>query len=426
MARVYPLREMDAMRDWRKSFPSARESHYHWSQLAHRRLEMTVPLSRRRFLQAAAGATLAAGAAPARVPIPGGRAKNCILLLLTGGPGQLDTWDPKPDAPSDVRGPFSPIRTVVPGMHVSELFPKMAAMTDKFSLIRTMHHEYAPIHENGFQLLNTGRRFGDGVVWPSVGNVLSFLRGSTTDRGNTRHYVSPNTNVETGLDIAKGFAPGFLADRVEFQAEGTGRNFSNESPADWLRTFHSDARDERYTMTGFGQNCLQAMRSVTKDRGRFVTVNMFSTVFDSASWDCHASPGSLRCSLSDYAETVAPTFDAAFSSLIHDLDVSGRLDDTLVVAVGEFGRTPKLNCHGGRDHWSNCWTAIVAGGGMQGGRIIGESDAIAGEPKDRPVHCSELVATIFHAMGIPPATTIPGPDGSPVRVVEAEPVWELF
>ncbi len=387
---------------------------------------MNAPITRRDFFKASAvaGAALAIdGSVPAASP---GQAKSCIFLMLTGGPSQLDTWDPKPVAPSDVRGPFSPIRTTVPGMHVSELFPKMAAMADKFSLIRTMHHEYAPIHENGFQLLNTGRRFGDGEACPSVGNVMNFLRGSKTERGNTRHYVSPNTTVETGLDLAKGFEPGFLADRVEFQEAGTGRNFSNESPADWLRTFHTDARDERYTMTGFGQNCLQAMRSVTKDRGRFVTVNMFSTVFDRPSWDCHASPGSLRCSLSDYADSVAPIFDAAFSSLIRDLDASGRLNDTLVVAVGEFGRTPKLNCHGGRDHWANCWTAIVAGGGTQGGRVIGTSDAVAGEPKDRPVHCSELVATIYHAMGVSNATTIPGPDGKPVRVVDAAPVMELF
>jgi uncharacterized protein (DUF1501 family) len=386
---------------------------------------MNTSISRRDFFKASAvaGAALAAGSAATGAP--NGQAKSCIFLMLTGGPSQLDTWDPKPDARSDARGPFSPIRTAVPGLYVSELFPKMAAMADKFSLIRTMYHEHAPIHENGFQLLNTGRRFGDGESWPSIGNVISFLRGSKTERGNTRYYVSPNTSVETGLDLAKGFDPGFLADRVEWQGDN-GRNFNNESPTDWLRKFQPDFRDERYTMTGFGQNCLQAMRSITKDSGRLVTVNMFSTVFDQPSWDCHASPGSLRCSLSDYAETVAPTFDAAFTTLLRDLDERGQLDETLVVAVGEFGRTSKLNCHGGRDHWANGWTAIVAGGGVQGGRIIGESDAIASEPKDRPVHCSELVATIFHALGVSNATTIPGPDGKPVRVVKAEPVMELF
>ena len=163
-----------------------------------------------------------------------------------------------------------------------------------------------------------------------------------------------------------------------------------------------------------------------KSSSSFITVNAYPTVFDAVSWDCHADKGSLRTTLADYRNEVAPAFDTAFTTLLSRLDESGQLDETLVVAVGEFGRTPKLNCHGGRDHWANCWTAIVAGGGTQGGRVIGESDAMAGEPKDRPVHCSELVATIYHAMGISNATTIPGPDGQPVRVVEAEPVMELF
>ncbi len=387
---------------------------------------MNASISRRDFFKASAvaGAALAAGNSATAAPT--GKAKSCIFLMLTGGPSQIDTWDPKPDAPSYVRGPFSPIRTTVPGMHVSELFPKMAAMADKFSLVRTVHHEYAPIHENGFQLLNTGRRFGDGEAWPSVGNVLSFLKGSKTAKGNVRHYVSPLAEVKTGLDLDPGFGPAFLRDRVEFQPDGVGKNFSDDMTEDDLRNFQPVHRDARYTMTAFGQNCLQAMRSATRDEGRFVTVNMYSTVFDRASWDCHASPGSLRTSLADYSQTVAPTFDAAFASLLRDLDERGQLDDTLVVTVGEFGRTPKLNCHGGRDHWANCWTAVVAGGGTRGGRIIGESDAMAGEPKERPVHCSELVATIYHALGISNATTIPGPDGKPVRVVEAEPVLELF
>lgn len=393
---------------------------------------MNTSVSRREFMQASAamgaalGTALTVGPASAALPKSGfGRARNCILLVLTGGPSQLDTWDPKPNAPSEVRGPFAPIRTTVPGMHITELFPKMAAMADKFSLIRTMHHEFAPIHENGFQLLNTGRRFGGGQPWPSVGHVLSFLNGSRTTRGHLRHYVSPSVDIATGLDISKGFEPAHLANRIEWQ-EDTGRNFSNDIMPSQLRSFQPSQRDERYTMTGFGQNCLQAMRSVTKDSGRFVTVNMFSTVFDAPSWDCHASPGSLRTSLADYSQTVAPMLDAALTSLIQDLDTSGQLEETLVVALGEFGRTPKLNCHGGRDHWANCWTAIVAGGGVQGGRVIGESDAIAGEPKNRPVHCSELVATIYHALGVSNTTTIPGPDGVPAPIIPAEPVLELF
>ena len=159
---------------------------------------------------------------------------------------------------------------------------------------------------------------------------------------------------------------------------------------------------------------------------RFVTLNMFPTVFDAVSWDCHADRGSLRTTLADYRDTVAPMFDLAFTQLLADLDARGLLERTLVVATGEFGRTPRPNANGGRDHWPGCWTAIVAGGGVKGGRVVGASDAVAGVPTDRPVTPQELVATIFHAFGIPPATTIPGPDGSPVPVVDAATVLELF
>ncbi len=403
---------------------TAAEYHWQWTIPAEELAVTTPQIDRRTFLRtAAAGVTAATvSTVPATATVPTGKAKSCIFLMLAGGPSQLDTWDPKPNATSDVRGPFAPIQTRVSGMHLSELFPKMAAMADIFSLIRTMHHEYAPIHENGFQLLNTGRRFGDGRPRPSVGCVWSLLNGDRTAQQNRRHYVAPHPDVETGVNIGRGFGPGHLADRVNFPDFGF--NFGDDWTENMLRS--RPARDERYGMTPFGQNCLQAVRSVTKDAGRFVGVNMYSTVFDAVSWDCHADDGSLRTTLGDYARTVAPCFDTAFTALLHDLDVAGRLDETLVVAVGEFGRTPKLNANGGRDHWANCWTAIVAGGGVQGGRIIGESDATASEPKDRPVHCAELVATIYHALGIPPATTIPGPDGSPVRVVDAEPVRDLF
>ena len=162
-------------------------------------------------------------------------------------------------------------------------------------------------------------------------------------------------------------------------------------------------------------------------QGAFVTVNQFATVFNSPSWDCHAEyDGSLSCSLADYHDTVAPSFDAAFTQLVTDLDERGLLDRTLVVATGEFGRTPKFNCNGGRDHWPGVWTTIFAGGGVKGGQVVGSSDAIASEPKDRPVHASDIPATIFHALGIGTDATIPGPTGSPVPAYTGRPVVELF
>ena len=361
---------------------------------------MTHDLNRREFLTAASTAAcgVAALAAPPQTT-PRPTADACIFLMLTGGPSQLDTWDPKPAARSDVRGPFRPIPTRVPGVQVTELFPKMAAMADTFSLVRTLHHTAAPVHETGFQLLNTGKLFRDGPEWPSIGAVVTHLKGERG--GYPPWWVMPGREVQTGVSVSHGQDRGFLP-----------------VPDYYLCR-------PNLTAAPFENVCRCAMTAV-KSGARFVTVNMYPTVFDAPSWDCHADRGSLATDLTDYRDTVAPTFDTAFTQLLTDLEDRGLLDRTLVVAVGEFGRTPVPNANGGRDHWPGCWTAILAGGGVRGGRVVGMSDAVAGEPKDRPVTPQELVATIYHALGIGPATTIPGPDGAPVRVVDAAPIRELF
>lgn len=362
--------------------------------------------SRREFLSAAAaGATSLAlpalGTAGSRPPLVS--AKSCIFINMVGGPAHLDTFDPKPEAPSAYRGPFQPIQTRVPGIQVSELFPKLAGLTDKFSLIRSMHHTAPPIHEAGFQLLNTGRLFRDGPEWPSVGAVVAYLRELTGKR--SPYCVSPELTVSTGVNVSHGFGNAHLG----------------RPPLRWRGANGM----ENYGPSEFGRNCGWA-EVVLRLGAPFVTVNQFNTVFDSPSWDCHADGGSLRTDLNDIRETVAPSFDTAFATLLTDLDERGLLDSTLVVATGEFGRTPKLNANGGRDHWAGAWTALVAGGGVKGGRVIGRTDAKGTEPTDRPVTPQELVATIFHAMGIPADATIPGPDGAPVAVYPGQPVTELF
>jgi hypothetical protein len=375
--------------------------------------------TRREFLgtTAAAGLSLAAGSPASANPTPTGRARSCIFLMLTGGPSHLDTWDPKPDAPSTVRGPFTPTRTRVPGMHVSELFPKMAAMADKFSLVRGLHHTAAPIHETGFQLLNTGRLFRDGPEWPSVGSVVRYVTDPQSEWCTGAPLVVPTLDINTGVRISHGQSGGL-------------RGRPHVWPDNEVDTANPTAAMIRYGMTTFGMNCSWAGTTIAgmalRSPRAFITVNMYSTVFDAVSWDCHADGGALATDLRDYRDTVAPTFDTAFTALLSNLEDRGLLDETLVVAVGEFGRTPKLNANGGRDHWPGCWTAVVAGGGVQGGRVIGASDAIGAEPADRPVTCPELVATIYHALGIDPRTPVPGPDGTPAPAVEAEPVRELF
>jgi hypothetical protein len=377
--------------------------------------------TRRDFLKATAAgaASVAMGSAASGAATTGGSraplAKSCIFINLVGGPSHLDTFDPKPNAPSDVRGPFRPIATNVPGIQLSELFPKLAAKADKFSLIRSMHHDAPPIHEAGFQLLNTGRLFRDGPEWPNNGSMLSYVRPALPSVKYPT-LILPWFDINTGINVGRGLGGGWLSEQC------------CTSIAEVFRFYPSGVSGlpSRYGNSFFGQACAIACGALGAGNARFVTINQFSTVFDSPSWDCHADRGSLNTTLNDYRDTVAPEFDTAFAALLTDLEVRGLLESTLVVATGEFGRTPKLNSNGGRDHWAGCWTALVAGGGVQGGRVIGASDRTGSETKDRPVTPQELVATIFHALGVPADATIPGPDGSPVEVYPGKPVIELF
>jgi hypothetical protein len=206
-----------------------------------------------------------------------------IVLRLKGGASQLDTWDMKPDAPSGIRGPYRPIRTNVPGIEISEVFPRMARLADRYAIIRSVHHE-----------VNTHE-----AAW----------------------------NVMLPAELA----------------------------------------------------------------GRVMVVNLFD-------WDIHGwKPfGAMEC----YRDVVGPRFDAAYSSLLEDLSRRGLLENTLVVAMGEFGRTPKINPDGGRDHWPRCFSILMAGGGIRGGLVYGSSDRMGAEPRDRPVTPGMIAATIRKAMGI--------------------------
>jgi len=271
-------------------------------------------VSRRDLLKAVTLPALGAGRT--------GQKRNCIFLALTGGPSQLDTWDPKPDAPSSVRGPYRPIKTSVAGIEIAEIFPRMARQAHHYALIRSCYSNAEPLHEIGLRQM---RPAGQVAV------------------------------------------PGAC-------------------------------RDARYGRNRFGQSVLEARRLIESGATQIVTVDMFDTVFGETSWDIHGwAPFSrMRC----YAETVGPMFDKAYSTLIEDLDRNGLLSTTLVVATGEFGRTPRINPAGGRDHWTQCWTVLMAGGGVRGGHVIGESDKIAAEPRQRPVSTAEVSATIDYALGI--------------------------
>jgi uncharacterized protein (DUF1501 family) len=387
---------------------------------------------------------------------------NCILLFLVGGPSHIDTWDPKPDAPDTVRGPFRPIATNVPGVSIAEHFPRMAQMADRYAIVRSVHHNAAPIHETGHQLMQTGRLFRNGVEHPHYGSVLSQVRGPASE-GMPPFVVLPTPIGYTGVSVSHAQSAGFLGhDHDAFvmnadPARTTGRFSLIDAVDDAHRCYdsstavlaqpaasqafntlfsstakkafdvHAEPSDlcDAYGRNTFGQSCLLARRLI--EHGvRLATVNMFDTVFNNLTWDCHADGGALAVTLNDYKETLCPMFDRAYAALLEDLKQRGLLETTLVVAMGEFGRTPHLNPRGGRDHWPSCWSVLFAGSGVCGGQVIGASDSIGAEPKDRPVTPAEIAASVYRGLGLDPTTQLVGPDSSSIPLADAAPIAELF
>jgi uncharacterized protein (DUF1501 family) len=425
-------------------------------------------LTRRDFLRAGA---LSAGAvglsltelSQAALAGTAPRDVNCILLFLVGGPSHLDTWDLKPNAPSEIRGPFRPVRTNVSGIDIGEHFPLMATMAERFAIVRSVHHDEAPIHETGHQLMQTGHLFRGGQESPHYGAVLSHERG-VRQEGVPPFVVLPAPIGNTGVSVSHGQTAAHLGARHEpfvleadparlttrrqmldavdsahrafdalqktsagdeAQERAASRLFGAKAKKAFDILSESDDLRARYGRNTFGQSCLLARRLIEAGV-RLATVNMFDCVFNEITWDCHADGGALPTTLDDYRDTLCPMFDRAYTTLLDDLARRGLLETTLVVAMGEFGRTPQLNPRGGRDHWPGCWSILFAGGGVRGGQVVGASDRTGSEPKDRPITPAEVAATVYHALGIAPTTMLPGPDGRTVSLVEADPVRDLF
>ena len=406
---------------------------------------------------------------------------NCIQLMLVGGPSQLDTWDLKPDAPASIRGPYKPIKTNVPGIEISEIFPRMAKHADKFALLRSVYHTAAAVHDTGCQMMQTGRLFQGGLESPNYGSVLRFEKGPRGDM--PPNVLIPYTIGQLGGNLPHGDTAGFLGkgyDPFVLNADPADPNFRVPDllPPDYISAVRVDRRRswrqmidqsvkyfeeanqdaklmdstfnqaytlmtsakareafeltqepedvrKRYGMNRFGQGCLLARRLV--ERGvRFVTLNMFETVFNDITWDIHGS--APFSPISCYSDLVGPMFDNAYSSLLEDLSQLGLLESTMVLATGEFGRTPRINPAGGRDHWPQCWTVVLAGGGIKGGQVVGASDAIGGAPKDRPVMPSHVAATVYKCLGIPVDTELKTAQGRVVRLVDHgfDPIAELL
>jgi hypothetical protein len=328
--------------------------------------------------------------------------------------------------------------------------------------------------------MQTGRLFTGGVEHPHAGCVLTYLKGS---RGEVPgHVLLPRPIGRTGGNLPHGQSAGYLGkshDPFVLNADPNDKNFKVPDllPPDYISAVRARRRQqmraavdgavaafekqpaagqmddsfdlayrlmssprareafaldrepaamrERYGRTRFGQSCLLARRLI--ERGvRFVTVNMFETVFDEITWDIHGSRPFTD--IAEMARLVAPSFDQAYSALLEDLGDRGLLSSTVVTAMGEFGRTPKVNPAGGRDHHPGVWTIVMGGGPIRGGRVIGESDELGFTPKSRPVSPGEVAATLYKALGLDPHRDLPGPQGRPIPLADysVQPVNELF
>lgn len=383
------------------------------------------------------------------------KAKSCILIWLDGGPTHLDTFDPKPDAPVEIRGPLSSIKTNVTDIRLNECFTQTAKLMDKVAIVRSMT---SPLGEHNFgtHYMMTGYKPSPAIEYPAFGSTIAQVRKSKTIlpsnvaipkftgniSGNgflptmTRPF-SVGGNPATGdfrvRDLE--FYRGLNLDRLNRRREFVNAidQFSRDQDQSAAAIMHpeleraynliaspkakksfdlseekSKTRQRYGSGNNIGQSCLLARRLV--ERGvPFVTVT-------STGWDSHQNIANLKSRFGNDRNAHLPSLDRAFSALIEDLDERKMLDETLVVVMGEFGRTPKVNASGGRDHWPNVFSVALCGAGIQGGQVIGSSDKLGEFPHRDPVTPADLSATIYTLLGIDPALDLATPDGRSVRV----------
>jgi hypothetical protein len=441
-------------------------------------------------------------------PSGSGKAKSCILLFMYGSPSQIETFDPKPDAPVEVRGELGCIPSSVPGLSVCERLPNLARVMDKATLIRSVSHPY-PIHgvayattSNPVVPLAAELSPRDPIHWPFIGSVVDYVdRGRQAGDAATHPAVPRNlllpwafSSQRVGEVPRAGPYGGFLGPMydpicTEFVGQGTRKSTKTLQQMTWndfepyrgitpesrfqlgsvsqlgpgitldrldrRRSLldqieqhrRESARDESrevdrhramahrllaseklrqafdldlessetrdlYGMTLFGQAALTARRLVEAG-GRFVTVFWDEYGLAGTGWDTHWDH------FPRMKDELLPGLDRTFSGLLIDLDRRGMLDETLVVLLSEHGRTPRIQSvqGGGRDHWSRCYSVVLAGGGIARGRVIGRSDKIASDPAERRVSPKDILATIYHLLGIDPAETIHDRQGRPMPIV---------
>ena len=375
---------------------------------------------------------------------------SCILLWQSGGSPHLDTFDMKPDAPKEIRGEFNPIRTNVPGIQICEHLPEMAKVADKFTILRSVKSRENN-HERAINYLLTGYLPLPTLEYPSMGSVISSKLGPKN--GMPPYVAIPNTFPSYGAGYLGGEHNPFISG----DPNATGyqvRDLTLPADVDWSRVqnrrflvsqmdsrFRSieaspdfkaldqfsqkaydllsspaakkafdiqsepDALRERYGRTPVGQGALLARRLV-ESGVRFVTV--------AKGWLNYDTHGD---NFNSCKKTLLPEFDKAYASLVLDLHERGMLDSTLVIGMGEFGRTPKINADAGRDHHCKAWSIVLSGAGMTGGRILGATDKTGTEVTDMPVEPEDLLHTFYSVLGVDASHEYQTPIGRPARIV---------
>lgn len=443
-----------------------------------------IDLSRRRAIGLGALAGVGAFWSPlARadaVSRPGTKAKSVILIFNCGALSHIDLWDPKPDAPAEIRGPFRPVSTAVPGLQVTELLPRMAERADRLAVVRTVHHAQGQ-HNSGMYWSTVGRRYPiDSTLinptradYPCFGTLVGWLARRDGYGGplppyvitpypycDSTKYLTPGQfggclgprhdpfvlNADPNardfrvawLGPIEGLTETRLAERRSLlnRLDAAGRTVASDAvldlavsrekalalatSADAAAAFdlskEPDAVRERYGRHAWGQSHLLARRLVEAGVRFVTTVNGQSIV-----WDTH------KDNFNSLQKRLVPPMEQAYAALLDDLQERGLLDSTLVVWMGDFGRSPVVNKDVGRDHWPQCYSVVFAGGGIRSGQVVGESDRTSSAPKTRPVTPADLHATVFSLLGYDPhAITYQTADGRPTPLSDGEPIRELL
>lgn len=446
-----------------------------------------VPLRRREFLQlgglALGGLTLPQVLAGRAAAGQTNKSTSVILLYLHGGPSQLETYDLKPNAPSSYASLYRPIPTVVPGMEICELFPKQAALADKFSLIRSLHHDIG-IHSDGGIIVLTGKRPSQldptsqsKSEHPDFGSVASRVRGMSADAVPPyvalpqRLYMTRPTYLglqhaafEIGDPSAENYAPptsfrsdvrpesltdrrnllqqfdhfrrdldlsGDLAATSEFQQLAFRMMTSDRAAAAFDLKREQETLRDRYGRHLWGQGCLLARRLA--EAGTAVIslyIDTPKTGPEFTNWDDHSGNAGRSGHFGKFMDLRLPYLDQALSALIEDIWQRGRQDDIMVVVMGEFGRTPRLATNSlgtGRDHWPDAYTALVSGGRLRMGQVVGATNSKAEFPTERPYSPQDLLATIYRHLGINVSRPLTDHAGRPIAILgDGKPIPELL